>query len=638
MRIMHAKQRSSSSSSRKRNMTPIKTAITVWVTAVIATSSAFQPHHRHCHHAAMRSATSNSNSNRVLFMSTTQRQQEQQQKDEEEEETEATTTDHHSIPADHLTEQSTIIDALSKQLERQKADIAITENLLERLHHPDSNAISYITSITKGFNYGFQSRNEGSSSASNNNNNNNNNTLMYGPPSNIVTLTNQQFWRNWDAMKGEQQQQQLMYGPPSNIVTLTNQQFWRNWDAMKGEYKDEDDVTLTKRQQSMQEQLELLTLNSTAIWERELADSSSSLDVAPWIIKAPYLVLCYFLDTVFEDEYVPARFFYLETVARMPYFSYITMLHLYETLGFWRRSADVKRIHFAEEINEYRHLLIMESLGGDQQWWVRFLAQHSSIVYFVVLCTLFLISPTLSYKFSDLLETHAVHTYGQFLDENEERLKELPPPLPAVEYYTMGISDPFYAEFQTSAMEAGRDIRRPGAETPMQSLHDVFTAVRADEGDHVATMQACLDPTVAVQSPSIERRVLIGLAMVAIVGAAINVGGDAGLLDSAVGSLSSDLATASDSATTASNVAAASAGTGLEETAMVDAVGAAVVAGMQRVMGEDAGQAVSNAVASTATKAAEAVDEAAMSPEAGAFLRKVLMDLFEVAQRIFFFL
>lgn len=30
------------------------------------------------------------------------------------------------------------------------------------------------------------------------------------------------------------------------------------------------------------------------------------------------------------------RFWFLEMVARMPYFSYITMLHLYETFGWWR--------------------------------------------------------------------------------------------------------------------------------------------------------------------------------------------------------------------------------------------------------------------------------------------------------------
>jgi ubiquinol oxidase len=148
----------------------------------------------------------------------------------------------------------------------------------------------------------------------------------------------------------------------------------------------------------------------------------------------------------------------LETVARMPYFSYITMLHLYETLGFWRRSTDVKRIHFAEEINEFRHLLIMESLGGDQKWLVRFVAQHSAIVYFVVLCLLWSLSPTLSYKFSELLESHAVNTYGQFLDENESKLQELPPSLAAVEYYSFEASDPFYAEFQTSAVSDGGKV------------------------------------------------------------------------------------------------------------------------------------------------------------------------------------
>jgi hypothetical protein len=31
---------------------------------------------------------------------------------------------------------------------------------------------------------------------------------------------------------------------------------------------------------------------------------------------------------------------------------------------------DVKRIQFIEEINEFNHLLIMESLGGDQSWYV----------------------------------------------------------------------------------------------------------------------------------------------------------------------------------------------------------------------------------------------------------------------------
>jgi len=300
---------------------------------------------------------------------------------------------------------------------------------------------------------------------------------------------------------------------------LGSQQFMRNLNAMKGEYKDEDDIELTPQQKYMRKQLKSLTLNSTAIWERE---RSRGPLVAPLVIKIPYLVLCYLLDVVFEDRYVPARFYLLETVARMPYFSYIAMLQLYETLGFWRRSKDVKRVHFAEEWNEFHHLVIMESLGGDQPWWVRFMAQHSAIAYYIGLSILFAISPSLSYKFSELLETHAVDTYGQFVDENEERLKKMPPSLAAVEYYTVGVSDPMFGEYQTSAIAAGTDIRKSG--TNMTSLYDVFVAIRSDEGDHVGTMKACLDPNVPVISPSLETRFLTGVALSSAVGYLLSSG------------------------------------------------------------------------------------------------------------------
>ena len=38
----------------------------------------------------------------------------------------------------------------------------------------------------------------------------------------------------------------------------------------------------------------------------------------------------------------------------MPYFSYTTCLHLYETLGWWR-TGGLRVIHFAEEWNELHH-------------------------------------------------------------------------------------------------------------------------------------------------------------------------------------------------------------------------------------------------------------------------------------------
>ncbi len=45
------------------------------------------------------------------------------------------------------------------------------------------------------------------------------------------------------------------------------------------------------------------------------------------------------------------KFWVLETVARIPYFAYISILHLYESLGFWRAGAELRKIHFAEEWN-----------------------------------------------------------------------------------------------------------------------------------------------------------------------------------------------------------------------------------------------------------------------------------------------
>jgi ubiquinol oxidase len=313
------------------------------------------------------------------------------------------------------------IESLQRQLDRQLVEIQETRRLLNYLNETKnetifSNEHKQENSGVFGYDYGFISRSEGATSL-----------LKSG---------------------GD-----LYDGPPGSLFEIGQQQFVRNLRAMVGEYRDEPNLELSSKQLQYRKQLNSLTLNTSAIWEQE-----GKIE-APFIIKVPYIAICTLLDVVFDGKYAPSRFFLLETVARMPYFSYISMIHLYETLGFWRRSADVKRIHFAEEINEYRHLLIMESLGGDQTWWVRFMAQHAAIVYFVVLCLVWALSPTLSYRFSELLETHAVHTYGVFLDENEEKLKKLPPSLAAVEYYIFGASDPFYAEFQTAALATGKDVR-----------------------------------------------------------------------------------------------------------------------------------------------------------------------------------
>ncbi|WP_228058078.1 alternative oxidase [Nostoc sp. LEGE 12447] len=84
------------------------------------------------------------------------------------------------------------------------------------------------------------------------------------------------------------------------------------------------------------------------------------------------------LNTFYQGrDRVFARFFVLETVARVPYFAFTSVLHLYETMGWWCKS-DWLKVHFAEFWNELHHLLIAESLGGNDRWYNRYLARIST--------------------------------------------------------------------------------------------------------------------------------------------------------------------------------------------------------------------------------------------------------------------
>ncbi len=178
---------------------------------------------------------------------------------------------------------------------------------------------------------------------------------------------------------------------------------------------------------------------------------------APWWIKAPFWALCVVLDVFYANRPIQ-RFWVLETVARIPYFSAISLLHLYgeghgswvmaaagrlppcycscrasshpplhpnrhpnrpprpnppESLGFWRAGAELRRIHFAEEWNELHHLQIMEALGGDLLWFDRFVAEHAALLYYWVCIGFYMAAPKHAYQFSELVEWHAVDTYAQ---------------------------------------------------------------------------------------------------------------------------------------------------------------------------------------------------------------------------------
>lgn len=155
----------------------------------------------------------------------------------------------------------------------------------------------------------------------------------------------------------------------------------------------------------------------------------------------------------------------------------------------------------------------MESLGGDQRWLDRFFAQHAAVLYYWVLVFLWLVSPTIAYNFSELIEAHAVDTYAEFVDANEEELRKLPAPSIAKKYYEAEDLH-YFDEFQTSRP---RGSRRP----KVDSLYDVFCQIRDDEGEHVATMSQCQDSRVVVRAPSAEA----GFALAASAAAAFTSAG-----------------------------------------------------------------------------------------------------------------
>ena len=116
------------------------------------------------------------------------------------------------------------------------------------------------------------------------------------------------------------------------------------------------------------------------------------------------------------------RFYVLETIARVPYFSYLSCLHLYETLGM-RKNMQLMRIHYAEADNELHHLLVMESLGGSDAFADRFVAQHLAFAYYWYCVAVYIFHPRMAYHLSELIEVIA---------STAQPILPCPPPAPPV--------------------------------------------------------------------------------------------------------------------------------------------------------------------------------------------------------------
>lgn len=214
-----------------------------------------------------------------------------------------------------------------------------------------------------------------------------------------------------------------------------------------------------------------------------------SKETKEWNHDLVHTLKGFLFDKLFGGDTVDrayARFYALETIARMPYFSYLSVLHLFETLGLWRR-ANYLKVHFAESWNEMHHLLIMEELGGNDRWGDRFVAQHIAFGYYWVIVGLYIFNPIHAYHLNQMVEEEAYGTYDKFISENRDFLANKPAPQCAVEYYTgqdLYLFDAMHHEISSPRGPNTPEPRRP----PCKTLLDCFVNIRDDEQEHVKTM------------------------------------------------------------------------------------------------------------------------------------------------------
>ena len=152
--------------------------------------------------------------------------------------------------------------------------------------------------------------------------------------------------------------------------------------------------------------LDGMPTNPSTVFGSPITPQLSSINRAAISFIKDFLFDKFFDTSTSNDrEYILsrsyARFYALETIARMPYFSYLSVLHLYETLGWWRR-ADYLKVHFCESWNELHHLLIMEELGGHKQFIDRFIAQHTAFFYYWFVVFFYMTNPAFAYNLNEV--------------------------------------------------------------------------------------------------------------------------------------------------------------------------------------------------------------------------------------------
>eukprot|EP00566_Odontella_aurita_P018448 CAMPEP_0113527022 /NCGR_PEP_ID=MMETSP0015_2-20120614/1068_1 /TAXON_ID=2838 /ORGANISM="Odontella" /LENGTH=324 /DNA_ID=CAMNT_0000425417 /DNA_START=27 /DNA_END=1001 /DNA_ORIENTATION=- /assembly_acc=CAM_ASM_000160 len=204
------------------------------------------------------------------------------------------------------------------------------------------------------------------------------------------------------------------------------------------------------------------------------------------VIDTVYDIIC-FLYPVTGTKRDFARFYVLETVARVPYFAYLSVLHLRETFGErCEKQSERMRTHYAEADNELHHLLIMESLGGNSSIIDRTLAQSMAFGYYWYVIGVYAWNQAAAYHLSELIEDHAFNTYNGFLTEYADSLKSQPVPPVAQKYYVE--DNPFLFDLFCTVKDLDDDGKFSNRRPELETLYDVFVNVRDDEREHWKTL------------------------------------------------------------------------------------------------------------------------------------------------------
>lgn len=182
-------------------------------------------------------------------------------------------------------------------------------------------------------------------------------------------------------------------------------------------------------------------------------------------------ILEFLLENIYKQTF--AKFYVLETIARIPYFSYLAVLHLYQSFG-QHPALELLDLHYKETVNEEYHLMIMEELGGAAKWYNRWTARFLGFFYYGAVFILYIIAPASGYFLMEKVESVAAKSYTEFLKQKEEMLKKTKAEGFALKYY-------FSQKGRMTEIEEGENF--------VPTLYDVFTSIRNDELIHVSDMQ-----------------------------------------------------------------------------------------------------------------------------------------------------